>query len=170
VDFARFAVILVGSDVPGGQDGPVRKLADSEKPILALGEGGYDFFGTLNLRIGSPHGWHGRDTALAPVAPSESGFWRPLKLDTLKDRRLEIYRESGHVGIHVPEPIDGVVLLGREAADPAHYPLLRQDPRYVFWGFTGAPDAMTELGRRVFVQACRYTAASRRTGADAGPR
>ncbi len=158
-DFAPYSLIVVASDVHGGQDGTAHKIDDAGKPILALGEGGYDCFGSLKLPIGAPHGWHGGNTAVVPMTPSESSFWKPLKLDLPKDRARDVYRNSGHVGIHVPSPLSGVALLGREAGDQTHYVLLYQAPRYVFWGFTAAPDEMTEWGSRLFVHTCRYAAA-----------
>jgi len=72
---------------------------------------------------------------------------------------VALYTKTGHVGIYLPKPPDGVVLLGREEGDDHHYPLLRQGNRHVLWGFTGGPDQMTAAGKMVFVAVCKYTAA-----------
>jgi hypothetical protein len=173
-DFTRHAAVLVGSDTEGGWGDAAAVDRAAGRPVLGLGEGGYEFFGRLGLAIGAPHGWHGRDTRAVPVDPARSPFWAGFADLPGGGGALRVYERSGHVGIHLPAAKAGVQPLGREAGSPAHYVLVQQGPRHVLWGFTESPAAMTPAGRALFLHVCRYVvgqgrpAAARREGGGAG--
>lgn len=158
-DFAKYGLIGIGSDTEdttwGNASGTIER---SGKPVLGLGEGGYSFLGKegLKLDIGAPHGWHGELTSVIPVDADKSPLWMAAEIPANKP--VKLYTQSGHVGIHLPKPPTGVVLLGREETDDAHYPVVAQG-RCALWGFTGGPADMTADGKKVFVATCRYTAA-----------
>ncbi len=126
--------------------------------MLGLGEGGYTAFGKdgLKLAIGAPHGWHGNDAAVLPVDAAKSPLWAAAGVPDGKT--VKLYEATGHVGICLPNPPADVGLLGREEVSLKHYALVRQGDRFVLWGFTAGPDAMTADGRKLFVATCRYTA------------
>jgi hypothetical protein len=84
-------------------------------------------------------------------------FWTGSKVPVPENQVLTVYRNSGHVGIHLPNPPADALLIGREANNDTHYVLVQQGERYVLWGFTGSPEQMTDVGRRLFVHTCRYT-------------
>jgi Mg-chelatase subunit ChlD len=155
--FNPYQLIVVGPDT-GSQsswDGGagVNNIAESRKPIIGLGEGGYALFGRLYLDIGYPHGWHGQQNRIYIVNPAHPVFDTPYEIPMPRDQILTIYTSTTHVGIQVPKPPGDVTLLGREPDDPGqdHYPLVQQTARYLLWGFGRAPSDMTETGRRVFV-------------------
>ena len=157
-DFTKYGLIVIGSDTESDAWGDDAKtIANSGKPVLALGEGGYTFFGRtgLKLDIGAPMGWHGNATSVLPV-DATSPLWKAAEVPAGK--ALTLYKQTNHVGIHLPKPPANVVLLGREENDKTHYALVQQGDRYVLWGFTAGPDSMTADGRKVFVATCRYTA------------
>jgi hypothetical protein len=157
-DLKKYGLIVIGAEAWDEAWGELATVIDrAGKPVLALGECGYSFLGQtgLKLGIGSPHGWHGEDTGVRPVDAAKSPVWIGAGVST--ENAVTLYKRSGHVGIHLPKPEGGIVLLGREAVDADHYAIVGQGDR-VLWGFTGSPLEMTEAGRKVFVATCRYTA------------
>lgn len=158
-DLSKYGLLVVGNDTENSQWGDAAAAVEkSGKPVLGLGEGGYTAFGKdgLKLAIGGPHGWHGTDAAVLPVDAAKSPLWTAAGLPDGK--AVKLYGATGHVGICLPNPPADVGLLGREEVSPKHYALVRQGDRFVLWGFTAGPDAMTADGRKLFVATCRYTA------------
>jgi hypothetical protein len=158
-DFDKYATVIIGSDIEKAWSTSAANLVrDTKKPVLGLGEGGYYFFGKLHLAIGSPHGWHGGNVAVKPMRQNASSFWSTSGLNVPANEELVLYAETGHVGLHLPEPASRVVPIGQELISNAHYPIAEQDRHYVLWGFTGSPKHMTTLGKQLFVHSCRYVA------------
>jgi len=158
-DFDQYATVIIGSDIKRAWSTSAANLVrDAKKPILGLGEGGYYFFGQLHLAIGSPHGWHGGNVAVSPMRQNASSFWSTSGLNVPANEELVLYAKTGHIGLHLPEPVSRVVPIGQELASSTHYPIAEQDRHYVLWGFTGSPKHMTTLGKQLFVHTCRYVA------------
>ena len=153
-DWKNYGLVVIASEF--GRRAPAADdIARSDAAILALGEGGYYFLGQLKQPIGSPRGWHGKQT---DIHATDADFWEESGIDLSKDRRLELYASSGHVGIHLPRAVAKVTLIGREVANETHYPVVQYDSRFMLWGFTGSPEVMTDTGKVVFVHACKYLA------------
>jgi hypothetical protein len=153
--FNPYQLIVVGPDTGymSSWDGSagVNNIAQSRKPVIGLGEGGYALFGRLGLDIGHAHGWHGNENRIYVVTPTHPIYNTPYPIPVPpKDPILTVYTSTTHVGINLPDPPADVTLLGREPSDENHYPLVQQI-RYLFWGFDYAPSAMTETGKRLFV-------------------
>ena len=150
----QYDLILVGSDTGGtynhlwGDDDKIASINDSNKTILGLGEGGYDFFGRLSLAIGRGNGWHGNENSILVMNNSHPVFTLP---NLISDETVQLYTSSSHVGIYLQTPSNDVVLLGREPEDLNHYPLVQEKDRYLLWGFTGNPGLMTQIGKQLFI-------------------
>ncbi len=151
-----YDLIVVGADTGTGDEwvpAAVAAIAQSGSSVIGLGEGGYTLFGQLGLRIGSPWGWHGTEDSVQALNILHE-IWStpyPIALSRKKPVATLYERGSGYVAIHLPKPVSGVVPLGREIDDRDHYPLIKQDDRYLLWGFDDGPRAMTEGGWQVFV-------------------
>lgn len=159
-DFSLYDLVIIGPDTGSlgnwGTSEAVTRIARSGKPILGLGEGGYTFFGKLQLHIGYPHGAHSdRTTQIRPVDLSHtiyqtpySGFYSPTTI-------YESSTES--VEIHLPRPLSGVLALGRHITSDDYYSLVQESGRYFLWGFDGGPTAMTTYsGQHLFVNVIWY--------------
>lgn len=151
-DWKSYGLVIIGSDV-GRRPAGAEKIAASNTPVLALGEGGYSFLGQLKQPIGSPRGWHGARTG---IVATSAKFWDTSPIDLPKDRTLELYTSSRHVGIHLPRIPEKTSVIGREVRNETHYPIVEYDSRFMLWGFTGSPKTMTETGKAVFIHACKY--------------
>ncbi len=155
-DFGRFDLALIGDDTGylsnwGNAPGQAEHIAGSSK-VMGIGEGGYAFFGKLGLRIGWPNGWHGSQDSVVG-APSLSYYQHPNNLTGLLAAPLKLYDPAtAEVGIHLPDPVAGVTVLGTEPGSSTHHPLIAQRCHQL-WGFNGYPQAMTEEGRALFVNA-----------------
>lgn len=72
---ANVDLIVVGSDTHRvwATELAVNLVAEANVPILAMGNGGYELFGELQLKIGKPHGETVTVTAIRP--DKEAIFW-----------------------------------------------------------------------------------------------
>ncbi len=160
MDLSIYEVILVGSDTSSLSQGEytsaVAAIRDSGKPVIGLGEGGYQLFGQLGLHTGWPHGMHREENSIYVLNPAETVFNDPLPITIPEDRILRLYTQSDLVEIHMdPVPPD-VHALGRDPRDGStHYPLTLEGQRYLLWGFKAAPDQMLTAGQHLFVNAMK---------------
>ena len=156
-------VIVVASDAGYSstwQGTPfVATIEDSGKPIIGLGQGGYNFFGVLELSIGRPYGGHGSKNSIEVVDPNGSLFNTPYVVDIPEDRTLQLYTETGHIGIYLwPTIPETVTVLASEVNVKGYFPLVMEHNRYLFWGFTESPLKMTEVGETLFINVVIWTA------------
>jgi hypothetical protein len=130
----------------------VAMIDGSGKPIIGLGQGGYDFFGVLELWIGRPNGGHGSRNSIEVIDPNCLLFSMPYSVDIPENRALQLYTETDHIGIYLwPAIPETVTVLGSLVNDYGYFPLVMEDNRYLFWGFTESPLKMTEEGKRLFI-------------------
>ena len=162
-DFSAYALILVGSDTgwgyTWGKPSAVEELRQAGTPILGLGYGGAALFEQLDLSIRWGHGWNGNETRIYAVNPKHIIFNSPINVPVPRNRIIELYKASEHIALYGPSLSTDVVLLGREAKDTDHYPLV-QEGRHLIWGFTAAPASMTQTGKAVLVNVVAFMAAS----------
>jgi serine/threonine protein kinase len=159
-DFSPFRAIVVGPDTGqdqnwGDQDGnQANQLFNSGLPILGVGEGGYAFFGRVGLAIGYDKGVKASGTDIFVVDPNSSVWSKPNQIDIPGNRVLTLYNSSQpFAAITVAAAQPGLVLIGLQANDLTHFPLIAQDNKYLLWGFSAGPSAMNNLGQQVFVNA-----------------
>lgn len=162
-NFASYRLIIIGhetgnnadwGDPPGDQ---AQHLATSGKPILGLGEGGYAFFGRLNLLIGYGKGAHGTGKDIFIVDPVDSIWNDPNDITIPGDQIISLYdTNSKVVAIYFPDPIMGTQPLGRDVGSSNHYPLITQAGPFFLWGFDDGPNSMSNKGLRVFENVLRF--------------
>ncbi len=157
-DFSAYDVILAGYDTGDksqwGTSAAIAQVAQSGKPVLGLGEGGYALFGKLDLDIGYPHGSHGAESGLDVVDPAHPIYNAPYEITVPFEGRLTVYKATCNtVQIHASTPPPDLVPIGREVDDQTHYVLLGEGARYLLWGYDGGPDDMTQTGHDLFINA-----------------
>jgi len=157
-DFSNYQAILVGPQTGSGNiwgdtgGSQFNGLINSGLPILGIGEGGYAFFGKASLAIGWDHGATGNGKELQVVDPSNQLWSYPSQVPIPVDRILEIYtNNSPLVVINVPIPIQNVSTFGRNPSDANQYLLLREQVKYILWGFNNGPKDMTPTGQQLFI-------------------
>lgn len=159
-DFSEYSVIIMGSDTgylsSWDDDTSVSNVEESDKPIIGLGEGGYAFFGHLKLETGHPNGWHGDEKSVYIMDSQNTIFLMPNEITIPRDKILQLYTSSGHVGIYLPSIPSNIIVLAREAHDKNHYSLTLEKDKYLLWGFTASPDSMTNVGSNLFINVVNY--------------
>jgi len=128
------------------------------RPIIGMGEAGYDFFGVLGLSIGRPNGWHGDNNSIYVVDPNHPLFSTPYTINLPEDWMLQLYMETSHVGINLYPVPQTALALGAETYRLGYYPLVLEQNRYLLWGFTESPQKMTEIGKKLFINVVVRTA------------
>lgn len=155
-DLSGYNVIIIGPDTTWNDITSVDAIKNSNIPLIGLGEGGYELFGQLGLESGYPNGWHGSENSIYVVDTSHAVFQKPNSINIPEDAILQLYDSSGHVGIYIPSVSTGMTMLGRETGNTEHYPLLLEDNKYLFWGFTASPESMTDTGKNLFINILAY--------------
>lgn len=155
-DLSKYNVIIIGPDTTWNDITSVDAIKNSNRPLIGLGEGGYELFGQLGLESGYPNGWHGSENSIYVVDASHAIFQKTNSINIPEDAILQLYDSSGHVGIYIPSVSTGVTMLGRETGNIEHYPLLLEDNKYLFWGFTASPQSMTDTGKILFTNILAY--------------
>lgn len=157
-NFGSYRGILIGPDTGNtsswgdGGGNQANHLASSGVRILGLGEGGYAFFGKINLEIGYGNGAHGSSTSTYVVDSSSSYWTSPNNISIPGNRMVKLYNSnSGYVGIYYPDPISGIIGIGRSSDTGSHYQIIRQDTKYMLWGYDDSPSNMTTTGKNVFI-------------------
>jgi parallel beta-helix repeat protein len=156
-DFSPYALIIIGYDTGDmstwGYTNQIEIINNSKLPILGLGEGGYAFFGKLNLNIGHPNGWHGSKNKITVIDNSHDIFNYPY---IIPDGIVQLYTATSNIGIHLVSIPITVTVLGNETGDAEHYPFAYEQNRYCYWGFDNSPDAMTTLGKHLFINTVEF--------------
>ncbi|MEZ4737535.1 MAG: S8 family serine peptidase [Caldilineaceae bacterium] len=159
-NFAAFDLIIVSADSGAGDQwqpeaGLFEAVRDAGLPVIGLGAGGHAFLGKLGLPIGHPNGSSSTTTT---VQVGDLGASQPLYegMTLPSDNLLALYTSAQNV-IAPPlteAPVDGA----RLAALPGGanlYPIAKAG-RYFLWGMDGAPAAMTDTGKQLFLNLARF--------------
>jgi parallel beta-helix repeat protein len=157
-----YDVIVVGNDTGNVSDWDdtesVNSIESSGKPVIGLGEGGYAFFGKLGLSVGWPNGMHSSNNSIEVIDPNHSLFIAPYAIVIPEDLILQLYTETDYVTLYLKSIPETVTVLGAEANNPRYYPLALEHNRYLFWGFAGSPESMTDVGKRLFINVVIWSA------------
>jgi hypothetical protein len=159
-DLSPFDLIIIGPDT-GAWDDPakVSHVDDAGKPVLGLGDGGYAFFGELDLSIGSL-GASEIDAEVVAEDPDHD-IWREaydLELGS-PEPSLSVYGKIPSPGVAVylagtdPKIVEK---LAQRPSSSERYWLAREQSRYLLWGFNLGPLSMTGPGKALFVNTAYY--------------
>jgi len=157
-DFSPYRAILIGPDTGrdntwgDGQGNQANKILSSGHPVLGIGEGGYAFFGRAGLAIGYNNGIKASGTDAHIVNPGDTIWTAPYQVQIPDNSILTLYNApSPLVAINVPSPSAVMKLIANQPGDTTHYSIIRQQDRYLLWGFSAGPSAMSETGQHSFV-------------------
>ncbi len=152
-----YSLVIIGPDTgyltSWTPQAAIDAITRNEIPVLGLGEGGYAYFGKLNLSIGSPNGAHGGGTSiLANPNSALDLIWQyPYDLLNLPKEPWALYKEtSPRVDIFLAQAT-GVNVFGFNDTDQRYADLLIENNWWMFWAFDNGPDTMTESGLQLFV-------------------
>jgi hypothetical protein len=161
-DFSVFNLIMIADDTgsldqwgtAGDTANQVAAITSPNKPIIALGEGGYAFFGRLSMYIGWPRGWHGPQGNIRKAGTAPAAIFNGVLTPDPIPFTLE---PVNSVGIYLkgPTPPAGVVPSGMEDPLDDHASLI-QDGCRLLWGNSGNPPEMTGDGQTIFLNSVGY--------------
>jgi hypothetical protein len=172
-DFSVYDLIVVGPDTDrNAENGHARTWIDREhsdiakawnQPVLALGEGGMIFLGSLGLDIGFLNAVYvptnvarsGTSGSVIVVDGSHPVWNTP---SPLRELFPTIYTPpSGWVEIYLSAVANAtdISVLGKAEGDSQYSTLIRQG-RFVLWGYESGPEDMTDQGKDLFVNVIAY--------------
>lgn len=157
-DFAPYDLILIGYETGLGPDwgdepGIIAGMLQSTgRPILGFGEGGYAFFGKIDLEIGWKNGVYGVEKNVHVVRTGTSYWRKPIPIRLPSNGITSLYNDPEEfVAVNFPNSVDDVELIANVPAERDYYPLVRQSKRYFLWGFAGTPSAMSTKGTQLLI-------------------
>jgi hypothetical protein len=128
-------------------------LNAKNKPIIAMGSGGYRSLGQLLLAIGSPNGMSGNENTMYVDNASLTVYNSPIKININTGDSIKLFSVAKSTSparmIYVPTPTASIEGLLQYKA--LYYSVLRQNGKYTFWGFTLSPASMTQAGKDLFL-------------------
>jgi Mg-chelatase subunit ChlD len=137
-----------------GTDAMVRRIIEFKKPVLGLGEGGYAFFGKLDLKIGWGNGAHGAGDSVLRENFNDAFWHYPYDFLVAEQRIWQLYREpSPRVSIFLGNQPTGVLVFGYSGTQGQYADLIMENGRYLLWGFDHGPQSMTDDGQKLLVNA-----------------
>ena len=162
VDLDKYRMFIIGPDTGNlndwGNDDIIGALVKLERPVLGLGEGGYAFFGKLNLRIGWDKGAHSDGTAVEENLPADAFWHYPYDMVSGEQRLWKLYEEkSARVDILLPRDQTGLASFGLNDVDKRYANLIMENEFWMLWGFQDGPKQMTTEGRQLFINAVYRT-------------
>jgi hypothetical protein len=163
LDLRKYSLAVIGPDTGAlgtwTPQAAVDAITQHELPVLGLGEGGYAYFGKLNLDIGYPEGAHGSGTSIDwNRATNTDPIWRYPYEFLLPKEALQLYEEnSGRVDIYIGDQPFGVAVFGYKDNDDRYADLIMDEGFWMLWSFDDGPDAMTDTGRELFVNTAYRT-------------
>lgn len=162
VDFAQFDLVIIGRDTGAGdawgsEPAQIQQILDSGVKVLGLGDGGHAFFGQLGLSIGWPNGeFSNLFGEVLAADPSFPYFQQPYDFSAVLDTPLQLYRDNTR---EINVLLDGTAIDVTPLAHGSfgdfstkYATLLRQGCRQL-WGYNGDANLMSDLGRRLFINA-----------------
>ncbi|MBN2227007.1 MAG: hypothetical protein JW763_06550 [candidate division Zixibacteria bacterium] len=167
-DFTLFDLTIIDSKIGSGDNwgasSQVTRIMSANKPILGIGFGGARFFGENLLAIGWDNGEPFLDTTSTSflntdvsvddikIHLTDTLFYLPNAITRTNDSIIEVYNYTGTIVIEPPSPApDSMKYYGRQPNYSNRYAILQEGPRYLLWGFTNGPNAMTTTGQSLFL-------------------
>jgi hypothetical protein len=133
----------------------VTAVNGTAKPIMALCDGGRDFLAELGLTISNV--WGSTKKSIHIANGTHPVLNIPNIIDIPGDSIIQLYDTGlNYRAAHLPTIPDNIVVLGREADAPDHYPIAIEDDRYLLWGFAGSPGSMTQDGKDLFINVIAF--------------
>jgi serine/threonine protein kinase len=159
VNFSSFKAILIAPETGsngewGDQAGSwANKIVSSNLPVIGLGEGGFNFFGKIKLLIGWPNGIDTSSKKVIALNTSDPIWRTPYAVTIPSNNEVELYtKESASIASLQQPPLPGNILAyGQWPANVNQFPLIRQDGRYLLWGFRSSPRDFTTNGAALFL-------------------
>ena len=159
--FVDTDLVIIGFETRDvwGTELAVDEIRETSLPVLALGEGGHRLLGALDLKLGDFPSERGKGTAVRPSP--DAIFWDGFRSEPV-DGLHQCFTESSKVSVRIPENADNVYPIAADPAQSGHYLIAAEKPYYLFLGFEGRPEQLTDVGRNLLPWACYYAVAMKR--------
>jgi hypothetical protein len=157
VDQTRL-LILTHSFMPPIDDsftGFLLALKKSKLPVIALSDSARTVLRQLELSVGQNLMMVSEVRAI-PSNPLHTAFQKPRPVQTVSNEVVLYDKIQSGYAVSVPSIPAYLKPLVQTAGRPNFYPILLEDNRFLFWGFSGSPEVMSEQGRALFLNLVNY--------------
>lgn len=151
-------IILACAYMPPDSDAFIEFLLtvkNSDVPIIAVGDSARTVLRQLELSM-VQHATMVPESRVIPVTPLHSTLKEP-RLIPISSNGFELYSkmQAGTAVMmqNMPSYLRPIV---QSASRPSAYPVILEDNRFLFWGYSGSPDIMTAQGRDLFLNLVDY--------------
>jgi len=149
-----FNLVIIGGDTSitnnWGTANQSSYLNASGKPIIGIYTGGASFFENISLLIGKGNTWTTTGDSMNITNGNHQIFNKPRLIP--KNNPLKLYKHGcSYRAVYLPNSSSGILLVGRQATNNDHYPIVIQNSTYALWGFSGNASQMTQNGTNLFL-------------------
>jgi thiol-disulfide isomerase/thioredoxin len=153
-NFSSYDAIIIGNDatdIPNSQ-----AMVALNKPILGVGEGGYDFFRSLGLlMVNTTLTRSFQGTAQIPDCTNEI-FNFPVQVPIPANQTLVVSSPCSSIQSYVPSSAANLTVIVT-SGDSLNYSLVVQEAnRFMLWGLSADESSLTDNGKMLFVNCLRY--------------
>ena len=108
------------------------------------------FFENISLLIGKGNTWTTTGDSMNITNGNHQIFNKPRLIP--KNNPLKLYKHGcSYRAVYLPNSSSGILLVGRQATNNDHYPIVIQNSTYALWGFSGNASQMTQNGTNLFL-------------------
>jgi hypothetical protein len=148
----KYSLIIIGPDnvLPGDSwltPAARAVITNSQLPVIGLYNGGYALFGNLGLNIGTNVTRTSSMTRTTPFNPAYPVWSGPFPLPPVTP--YTVYTATAGLSVDLGSVQPGVTFIGLVPSTP-RLNIIREDERFLLWGFARGPADMTLNGRRLF--------------------
>ena len=151
-------IVLACAHIPTDSDAFIEFLLsvkNSDMPVIAVGDSARTILRQLELSM-VQHATMVPESRVIPITPLHSTLkkTRPIPISS---NGFDLYSkmQTGTAVMlqSVPSYLRPIV---QSASRPGAYPVLLEDNRFLFWGYSGSPDIMSAQGRDLFLNLVDY--------------
>ncbi len=158
-NLTQYTAILIapetGKDGQWGDTGGswANAIVGSNLPVIGLGEGGFNFFGKINLLIGWPNGIDTSAQEIVALNVNDPIWKTPNNIPIPANNVLTLYNKNSQaiaVLFQPPFP-SNIIGYGQWPANVNQFPVIMQEGRFLLWGFRESPKEFTSNGSSLFL-------------------
>ncbi|MBI3943366.1 MAG: pre-peptidase C-terminal domain-containing protein [Chloroflexi bacterium] len=153
-DLSRYNLVIVANDTTGlWRDAAlVAHVSAQRKPLLVMGDGGYQLLMALGLQVVASSDLHlDQDNRIQVLTPNLIVYHAYYPISVPRDGMLRLYHDPvPRAAINLSLLPTTAVVVGRDPQVPSSYPVIRLQDGILFWGFPRPPRFMLAEGWELF--------------------
>ena len=152
-NLSPFNVIIIGNDVLNINH---QYLASLNKPILGIGQGGYNLFSSLNLSMTDSCVTRNYDGTGLVQGSAREVFNFPTQVPVPSNQTITVSSSSSSVQSPISQSTENVTSILTPVDYPDHSLVTIENNRFLLWGPYASASTYTDAGKTLFTNCLSY--------------